>query len=199
MPFPTPAARTSRCRPALLACLIAAGACAPAIKTAVDTDPAADLGRYRSFAWISADPLITAHPGEGKVSYVSPIDDQRIRTAVDAELTRRGYRQARTLDDADLVVSFTIGTEDRIAVSREPTIRPAYGRGYAYGPWYGGSVVRTYTYTEGTLTLQFFDRRTKRAVWVGWASRRLSGSDDRDEVIRRAVAAILERFPAAVL
>jgi hypothetical protein len=198
MPSTAPAGQACRSRsPLLLACVLAAAACAPAIKTAVDTDPAADLGRYGSFAWISPDPLIAAHPGEGKVSYVSPIDDQRIRAAVDAELARRGYRQAQAVDDADLVVSFTIGTEEKIAVSREPTIHTSYG--YGYGPWYGGSAVQTRTYTEGTLTLEFFDRTTKRAVWVGWASRRLTHSDDRDDVIRRAVAAILEPFPAAQL
>ena len=49
--------------------------------------------------------------------------------------------------------------------------------------------MRTKQYTEGTLTVEFFDRRTKQAAWVGWASKRLSKSRaNREEVIDQAVA-----------
>ena len=51
------------------------------------------------------------------------------------------------------------------------------------------------TYTEGTLVLEFFDRASQQAVWVGWASKRLSPADDRAEVLQLAVAKILAPFP----
>ena len=68
---------------------------------------------------------------------------------------------------------------------------------YSSSGWYGGSSVRVSTYTEGTLALEFYDRETRHAVWVGWASKRLSKSDDSEKIIGKAVAAILEEFPAA--
>jgi hypothetical protein len=56
--------------------------------------------------------------------------------------------------------------------------------------------VRTRTYTEGTLSLEFFERSSHEAVWVGWASKRITGSDEPEPLIREAVARILESFPA---
>ena len=52
-------------------------------------------------------------------------------------------------------------------------------------------------YTEGTLTLEFYDRASEQAVWVGWASKRLSRVDDSQALISEAVAGILAHFPAA--
>ena len=40
-----------------------------------------------------------------------------------------------------------------------------------------------------------FDRKTRQAIWVGWASRRLSAKDDRAEVVNTAVGKILAPFP----
>lgn len=169
------------------------------IKTVHDRDPSADFGTYRTWAWVSDDSLIRPKAGEAKVTYVSPIDEQRIRRAVETELARRGYKQAPR-EQADLIVIFAVGSEDKMKIVSTPTMGggyydPYYGD-FGYGGWYGGSDVRSVQYTEGTLSLQFFDRRTKQAVWVGWGSKKVSKSDDPDELIRDAVAAILKEFPA---
>ena len=68
--------------------------------------------------------------------------------------------------------------------------------GGRYGAWGASSSLHAYSYTEGTLRIEFFDRATKQAVWVGWASKRLSESEDRQAVVREAVTAILEPLPA---
>ena len=111
-------------------------------------------------------------------------------------MTAKGWDQ-RTAADADLVVGFTVGVEEKTEVRSMPSSPgPSYRGGYRYDDWYERSEVRTYHYTEGTLSLQFFGRETKRAVWVGWGSKRLSESDDPEEVIEEAVAKILADFPA---
>ena len=48
---------------------------------------------------------------------------------------------------------------------------------------------------EFRKALEFYDRATRRAGWVGWASKRLSASDDSEKVINEAVAKILRTFP----
>jgi hypothetical protein len=169
-------------------------ACANPIKTAHDSDPDADFTRYQSYAWIKDGPLIGA--GEVRSSYVSPIDEQRIRAAVEAELAAKGYSKAASPEEADLVVSYAIGTEEKTRVRQDPGRSSVYYAGYGYGYWYGGSTVSVQQYTEGTLTIEFWDRRSKQAVWVGWASKRLSKSDDSHETIGQAVAMTLEPFPA---
>jgi hypothetical protein len=167
-------------------------ACGPQFRTRHDSDPQADFAKYRSFAWISEDPVMGPRPGVANSAYISPLEEQRIRSAVDADLAAKGYRQAESASTADLVVSFTIGSQQKLKTDTTAGRASTYGG----GGWYGGSSVRTYTYTEGTLALEFYDRETRQPVWVGWASKRLSKSENSDEIIGKAVAAILEEFPA---
>ena len=176
------------------ACLLAAFACANPIRTAHDAAPDTDFARYESYAWISADPLIQPEPRVVGDRYVSPIDEQRIRAAVDEVLAAKGYRVS-LLSQADLVVSFAVGTQDKVRVDEVGGRDRIYYQGYGHGNWYGGSTVRMQTYTEGTLALEFYDHATKQAVWVGWASKRLSQSDEPGETIQTAIAMILEPFP----
>ena len=92
-------------------------ACASPIKTAYDSDPEADFTSYKSYAWIKDGPLIGPSVGEASPSsYISPIDDQRIRAGVESELAAKGYSKAASLEQADLVVSYAIGTEEKTRV-----------------------------------------------------------------------------------
>lgn len=193
------AVRAARISSTLLLLLAAAG-CESPIRVTTDRDPAADFSEYHTFAWISDEPLISQSAGVAKGPPISPIDDQRIREAVNAELRSRGWKEADSRDDADLIVSYAIGTEEHTEVYETPgTGGYYYGWGYRYGGWYTGSAVRTRQVTEGTLSLEFFDRVTKQAVWVGWASKRLSpsGDSDRDKTVRTAIQKILQDFPSA--
>ena len=71
-----------------------------------------------------------------------------------------------------------------------------YTRGYGYGTWYAGSKVNVQQYTEATMTSEFFDHKTKDALWVGWGSKRLSKFNDDEEIIKQVVEKILEPLPA---
>jgi hypothetical protein len=176
--------------------LLLGTACTSPIKTAHDADPEADFSRYQSYAWIKDGPLI--EPSTGVASpgrYISPIDDQRIRAGVERELAAKGYSKAASIEAADLIVSYSIGAEEKTRVRQDPGRSSVYYPGYGYGGWYGGSTVSVQQYTEGTLAIEFWDRRSKQAVWVGWASKRLSKSDDSHENIRAAVTMTLEPFP----
>ena len=176
--------------------LLLGAACTSPIKTAHDADPEADFSRYQSYAWIKDGPLIDPSTGEASPgSYISPIDDQRIRAVVESELAAKGYSKAASLEQADLVVSYSIAAEEKTRVRQDPGRSSVYYPGYGYGGWYGGSTVSVQQYTEGTLAIEFWDRRSKQAVWVGWASKRLSKSDDSNETIRQAVTMTLEPFP----
>lgn len=173
--------------------------CATPIRTHFDRDAAADFSAYRTFAWVGPAPLARAKQGSGATSFVSAIDDQRIRRAVEADLEARGYRRVDSAEQADLVVAYSVGSEDKVRVhesAMRTTLYP-YPARYRYGPWLNDSNVIVQQYTEGTLTLEFYDRKSEQAVWVGWASRRLSRSHDPEALISAAVAGILANFPAA--
>jgi hypothetical protein len=159
------------------ACL--ALACASPIKTAFDTDPGVDMARYTTYAWISTTSLIAPTEGVIQGDYISPIDDQRIRREVDGQLQTKGYRPTDRAD-AELIVTYGVGSKDKVRVTDTPGRSSYYYGGYGYGSWYQGSTVNVQQYTEGTLTIELFDRETKDAVWVGWGSKRLSKSDERE-------------------
>ena len=103
-----------------LVCALVLTACMSPIRTEHDSDPAADFAKYRSFAWISEDPVMGPRPGVAGGEYISPIDEQRIRSAVDATLLAKGYRRAESLGTADLVVSFTIGSQQKVRAASTP-------------------------------------------------------------------------------
>src|SRR5262249_19728955 len=123
-----------------------------------------------------------------------PAVGRSTRRAVDAGLAARGYRLAPA-EAADLLVGFEVAREQRVVQQSVPGRTTVYTRGFSYGSWYRSAPVRTRTLTEGTLTLEFFDRDSHEAVWVAWASRTISSRLDRDAVIRDAVARILEPSP----
>lgn len=184
---------------ALLAATLAVVACETPIRVSTDRDPGADFSAYQSYAWISAEPLIRQVQGVTEGPPISPIDDTRIRAAVATELGAKGWKQVDDPETADLIVSYGLGARERTEIYETPAAGGYYGRrGYAYGGWYAGSTVRTEQVTEGTLTLEFFDRRTKQAVWVGWASKRIydSSKQNRDQTVTTAIQKILASFPA---
>ena len=173
-------------------------ACESPIRVSTDIDPGASFATHETFAWISAEPLIQQVKGAIEGPPLSPIDDTRIRAAVSTELSLKGWRELEDPGEADLIVSYGLGTKERTEIYETPSGGAWHRRGYGYGAWYGGSGVRTRQVTEGTITLEFFDRRTKQAAWVGWASKRIprNGVKNRDEEITTAVQLILETFPA---
>ena len=95
------------------------------LRTHSDYDPDARFDNYTTFAWMGdADVVHTETPDD---VYISPLNVQRIERAIENELTTHGCRQLENPDDADFLVTFTVGTRDRIYVERYPlTYRELY-------------------------------------------------------------------------
>ncbi|MCP4241633.1 MAG: DUF4136 domain-containing protein [bacterium] len=187
-----------RFRPLFLASgLLTLVACATPMRIHFDRDPGTNFSAFRTFAWIGPAPLARAKQGSKTNSAVSPLDDRRIRDAVNRILETRGYQLVDSPAKADMVVAYSVGSEDKVRVHETPGMMPTYPypARYRYGPWYTGSNVSVQQYTQGTLTLEFYDRKSEQAIWVGWASKRLSPRDDSQELIAEAVTKILANFP----
>ena len=187
-------APTRLCVALVGACL--ALACASPIKTAFDTNPDANMVAYKTYAWVS-DGSIRPAAGVQHGPYVSPLDDQRIRREVESRLQAKGYVR-QDISRADLIVSYGVRSEEKVTVRQDPGRSSYYTGGYGRGTWYSSSAVSVHQYTEGTMTIEFFDRETQDALWVGWGSKRLSKSDDREELIQEVVQKILEPFPGRI-
>lgn len=174
-----------------MACLIGAICLScTTVRVHSDFDPQINFGAYKTFSWISDRALIT--PRAADSIYVSPLDMQRIRSAIQSELTAKGYRFLDDRRNVDFVVSFTVGTRDKIDVDSFP----APYRGNWRWPYYGDTV-RIHSYTEGMLSIDIFDGEMRRPVWHGLARRRISGAsiEKTGRLIQERVTAILSDFP----
>jgi hypothetical protein len=156
--------------------LLALAACS-ATHVSTDYDPSANFSAFRTFTLIEREHVFTENP----------LVLQRTYDAIRAELSRKGFTYVPNLPQADFAVDFTVGAHDRLDV-RDPTFGGSSG-------WSNQVDVRLYR--EGTLAIDVFDARSRRAVWHGAAEKKLSKYDIEHsaELIRDTVTAVLADFP----
>jgi hypothetical protein len=164
-----------------------------ATRAHVDFDPNAPFDRYQTYAWLTSRSGL--EQGQEQVhGEADPLLLRRIREAIDEGLAAKGYRRLDDPAAADFVVNFTVGAREKI----RPTSSVGIGMG-SYGSWGWGwgisAPVSAESYTEGTLAIDIFDAQRKEAVWHGRASRRVTESMDRAELVNDVVGAILKKFP----
>jgi hypothetical protein len=179
----------------LLAALIAVAGCAT-VQVGSDYDRSASAGfsNFHTFTLMHRQ-----HHAQGGMS--NPLVVQRTEDAIKAEMARKGYQLSNDGASADFTVDFTIGSQERTDVNSYPD--PYIGPGWGFGRrgWWGGSYwgndLDVRQYREGTLSIDIFDAHSHRPVWHGWAKKELSRKDidHSEEPIRKAVAAVLEKFP----
>ncbi len=182
--------RAARIRVVLLGTLLLLASCAT-MDVSSRTYPGADLGHYRTYAWIGDDPFI--RPRDTAVD-ISPLTVRLIRESIEKALQARGYSLVAKPDFADFTVAFTVGARDRLDATAYPV---PYRDSYA-AAW-SGDRVEWHSYLEGTLSIDVFDARLRQPVWHGRAVKPVTTSDTGNPapVIDAAVAAILGQFPAA--
>ena len=190
----------SKIRAALaLLVVLSISACATTLKSSVDVADHAEFGELRTYAWITDQHMFVSNAVSPEV--VNPLNEQRIRTAVEEQLENKGYRKV-TIDQADFVVAFTLGARERVRIQQYYN---DFGYNY-YGYHHGfsrsgrgfngfGPSVSVRTFTEGTLVVDIFENTENEAIWHGSASKRLSRDNGTRELIDEAVTALLAEFP----
>lgn len=163
---------------AAVALVLAACASAPDVQT--DFDPTAQFSRYRTYAW-------TVTPESG-----APLMRQRITASIDAKLGTMGWTPASAAT-ADVLITAHVITREQLSIDSFPS-------GGGWGGWplpgYGPAHVRSHT--VGTLVLDIFDARTKRAVWRGTASGALPKTSDKAIArTQEAIDRMFAGFPGA--
>lgn len=174
----------------LIAVLISA--CAT-IQTGSHFDETTNFAQYQSFSWIDEDPYIA---GDAAV-LVSPLAQQQIKDAIQIQLEQKGYSFTQDRGNADFVVSFTVGTREKIRVDSYPVeYRGRWGWHVPYS-YYSYRDVSAHTYTKGTLGVDIFDTESSKPVWHGWAEKTVTESDRQDptESIEAGVRLLFADFP----
>ena len=174
-----------------LALLTLVAACS-SVQVVSDYDPDADFSQYRTFAFISDNPMIIAQAADP----VNPLTEGRFMDAIAEGLAASGLTQVDNREQADLAVSFTLGSRNELRVDSYPMPyrtgldRWTWGRSY-----YTDVTVREYT--KGQFALDLFDVKQRAPVWHGKASKTITSADRSApvETINEIVGEVLAAYP----
>ena len=174
-------------RRVIIALVVAAGAVSVnAQKVKVGADPAADLAKYKTYAWAKPMP-----PG-------NPFVQQTIIQSVEQNLAAKGLRKVE--ENPDISVAFFAATNSDLQISY-PVWSNAMGTALSTGI---GVDSQTWVVSKGMLVVDIADAGTKSTVWRGSATQTLehgpSGNPMKDaktveKPIRKAVEKMFKQYP----
>ena len=158
----------------------------------------ADFSRYKTYAWLTKDE-------DGKERDLS-LTEQKIRAAVDKELSKAGWRKSGNAPDVilnyDVLVERSIEEVSRPVYSQPYTrlVYNPYTRRYAriyYPSQFMGYDRENRPVREGTVTITMIDSQTDRAVWQGWTTGIVNGRNLSSKEIENSVKSIFRKFDIA--
>jgi hypothetical protein len=160
-------------------------------KVYVDYDRNVDLDSYKTFAW---GPTLDNMPTLGDAA---PLAHAWIKNAVEYYLITAGMIE--DLDNPDLKVTY-YSSDSEIVQFQVIHAGYDYGAGWYRDPFWGpmgatSSAVQTYD--KGTLVIDIWDAKTKRAVWRGVATGVVKENPTKmTKQIDKAVEKMVKRFQA---
>lgn len=170
----------------LLLSLLLANSCSTVYQTYSEEEPGINLRKYRTYDWLERT-LVE----EDKVSLIlSDTTERKIRSTVEAELVRFGFRQCDV--EPDLMLHYHAILKNKEIYYLDWTCDDEewhkYGRCQR---------VKETNFREGTLIIDFIDARTGNQVWRGVA---IGAIDDLsrnavDKQVEEAVHKIFKKFP----
>lgn len=178
------------CRAAgiLVACALVFGCASKAPTGYSDFDPETDFAAYKTFAFISRNPLVLT-----TIDLGNPVLEGFLIEEVKSYLIRQGYQYVDRKSDADIVIGFVAGSRDTLSAA-------VYTGTYDHHIYWGrirGTQVSIQSGTEASLAIDIFDEASASKKWMGWASMEMTMDDEIElqETVRDLVAIILRAFP----
>jgi Domain of unknown function (DUF4136) len=173
-----PISRTAVCTVLFLAAL--GTAFAQQVKT--DFDHQANFSRYKTYSWQEIKPA-------------NSLWDARIKNAVDAQLTAKGWTQVASGGDVAVVAIKTSQTQRSLQ-----TFYDGFGGGWGWrrfgGGGFGEATTTEQDYKEGTLVIDLYDAKTKQLIWRGSAEDMVSNKAEKNEKnLEKGVAKMFKKFP----
>ena len=178
------------CRALALAGLIALAACT-SLPVTTDSNPNASVAVCHTYVFAQEH---SGAPGQPGGAFANPLNADRLRAAIAANLASRGLQPAGDRNSADCVVGYAIGSRlvaDEFA---------GYGIGWGWG-WRRGYGAWGYdwppVYNEGRIAIDLFDARNRQAIWHASVNQNVTDlTGPHAEVrINEAVGAIFAKFP----
>jgi len=158
--------------------LFASMASAGQVKT--DYDRNANFAQYKTYSW-------------EKVKTKDPLDVDRVKSAVNATLTAKGWTQVESGGDVSIIAMETAHDQQTLN-----TFYDGFGGGWRWRGFggLGEATTTTETYKVGTLVVDLFDAKTKELVWRGSSSDTLSNNSSKNiQNLDKDVEKMFKQFP----
>jgi hypothetical protein len=147
-----------------------------------DYDRAADFAQYKTYSW-------------EHVRTKDPLFVDRIKNAVNAALSARGWTQVESGGDVSIVAIQMTTNQETLN-----TFYNGFGGGWGWRRFGGGGIGEATTtaeiYKVGTLVIDLFDAKTKKLLWRGSSSDTLSNNSDKNiKNLGKGVEKMFKQFP----
>jgi Domain of unknown function (DUF4136) len=165
----------------------------------IEKDKNTDLGKYKTYTWIDKE--------NGKNSnHSNDIAEQSVRTSVNQELQKNGFREVKA--NPDLLLTYDLLIEKNVKQQNNPVYSKPYTRLY-YNP-YSGRYRSLYfpsqfmgydnyetAVKEGTVTISMIDTKTDKTIWQGWSTNELHSNHLTSKDVQKNVKSIFKKFDVA--
>ena len=190
--------RKSILQPLLLGgTLLALGACSLPVRT--DINPNLSVTSCHSYAFADEHVANTDQPS----AFGNPLNAERLRQAIEANMSARGIQKAADRKSADCVVGYAMGTR-QVFNDYYSGFGPGWGfgggfwgrRGGFYGDWgWDGP----YVSDETRIAVDLFDAKSHTPIWHGTVSQSVGDltGPNAEAKISAGTAAIFAKFPIA--
>jgi len=157
------------------------------VEVHTDYDSSVDFSRFRTYYW--------AKTPETRNPLMAP----RIVSAIDAQLTARGWqRVAEGQGDAAVASHVTAREQERIDTMYNNMGPGWYGPAGGMGGWAGTgmSTSTVSVFTIGTLIVDILDAKTRKAIWHGTAEGTVdSDVQSTEQKVNDAAQRLFQNFP----
>ncbi len=172
----------------LLALLLAGCASSPTAVT--DHDPSFNFGAVRNVYILPLDRQVSS------VAAVSDIQAARMNEDISRVLTERGYNVIDSAQQADLLLSWHLVTQERTDVRTYNSMSARYTSCWSC-PTPHSTNVSVRQFTQGTLIVDMVDPVGNRSVWRSIVEERLRdlSAEQAAEMRREVALAVFADFP----
>jgi hypothetical protein len=115
----------------------------------------------------------------------NPLMDQRIVTAIDAQMAQKGFQHVE--NNPDVLVTYGTGLQRQ---------KSATATGMGHWRMGGMGTINQNISNAGTLVVDISDSHTKQLIWRGTATDTLSDNPDKNsQKIQKAIAKMFKKYP----
>jgi hypothetical protein len=146
-----------------------------------DYDHHANFAQYKTYSWQEIKPA-------------NSLWDSRIKNAVDAQLSAKGWTQVDQDGDVAIVAIKMTKTQRTLQ-----TFYNGFDGGWGWGGFGGGfgdATTTEHDYKEGTLVVDMYDAKSKQLIWRGSTEDALSDKPEKNEKnLVKGVEKMFKDFP----